>query len=239
MSKQLSRQGGGTLLGLIMGLVIGLSIAVVVAITIKNTPLPFTNKLGRPEKAPDAASAVADPNRTLRGNKDAAREAARQSAKPAEEKPAEAASEAKEAARAAAKEPAADKESAKESAKEAAKGATREAPKAIAKGGENKAPVVDKSITIDGRSKEPGAAADEKFTYYLQAGAFLEQADAENTKAKLALMGVGAGIAERKSDNGTLYRVRIGPFAQLEAMNRVRSKLTDNGVDVAVVRVPK
>jgi cell division protein FtsN len=235
MSKQLSRQGGGTLLGLIMGLVIGLSIAVVVAITIKNTPLPFTNKLGRPEKAPDAASAVADPNRTLRGNKDAAREAARQSAKPAEEKPAEAASEAKEAARAAAKEPAADKES----AKVAAKDATREAPKAIAKGGENKAPVVDKSITIDGRSKEPGAAADEKFTYYLQAGAFLEQADAENTKAKLALMGVGAGIAERKSDNGTLYRVRIGPFAQLEAMNRVRSKLTDNGVDVAVVRVPK
>jgi cell division protein FtsN len=33
--------------------------------------------------------------------------------------------------------------------------------------------------------------------------------------------------------------VRLGPFGNLETMNRVRSRLGDNGVDVAVVRVPK
>jgi cell division protein FtsN len=33
--------------------------------------------------------------------------------------------------------------------------------------------------------------------------------------------------------------VRIGPFGQLETMNRVRGKLSDNGVDVAVVRIGK
>jgi cell division septation protein DedD len=75
--------------------------------------------------------------------------------------------------------------------------------------------------------------------FYLQAGAFSKAAEADNLKAKLALMGLSANIAERKTDNGTLYRVRLGPFGNLETMNRVRSRLSDNGVDVAVVRVPK
>ena len=213
--KANNRQAGGTLLGLILGLIIGLSIAVVVAITIKNTPLPFTNKLGRPDKAPDAATAAqpVDPNRALRG-KEAARDPAAQAVKPAEQVPPDA-------------EPARD-------AAQAAREATTEPAKA---------PVVDKSDkagSADSLAKaESSSAVDEKFTYYLQAGAFLEKADAENTRAKLALMGVSAGIVERKNDNVTLHRVRIGPFAQIEAMNRVRSKLTDNGVDVAVVRVPK
>ncbi len=77
------------------------------------------------------------------------------------------------------------------------------------------------------------------FTYYLQAGAFRELQDAEATKARLALMGVAATIAERKSELGTLYRVRVGPFNEVESMNRARVRLSDNGVDAAVVRVPK
>lgn len=82
-------------------------------------------------------------------------------------------------------------------------------------------------------------AGGDGFTYYLQAGAFRELPDAEATKAKLALMGVAATIAERKSELGTLYRVRVGPFNEVEAMNRARVRLSDNGVDAAVVRVPK
>ena len=82
-------------------------------------------------------------------------------------------------------------------------------------------------------------AGGDGFTYYLQAGAFRELQDAESTKARLALMGVAANIAERKSELGTLYRVRVGPFNEVEAMNRARVRLSDNGVDAAVVRVPK
>ncbi len=214
------------MLGLIFGLIIGLSIAVVVAITIKNTPLPFTNKVGRPDKAPDAATATqpVDPNRALRG-KEAGRDTGKQAIKPADEpKPVE--------------EPVRD---AAQAAREAATDPAKVAAAKAANRAANKAPVVDKSGAADSQvaKAEPSSAADEKFTYYLQAGAFLEKADAENTRAKLALMGVSAGIVERKNDNVTLHRVRIGPFAQIEAMNRVRSKLTDSGVDVAVVRVPK
>ena len=95
----------------------------------------------------------------------------------------------------------------------------------------------DKEKTPPAPAVDP--APDERFTYYLQAGAFREPNDAEATKAKLALMGVAANIAERQSDLGTLYRVRVGPFADVETMNRTRVRLSDNGVDVAVVRVPK
>ena len=86
---------------------------------------------------------------------------------------------------------------------------------------------------------EPSSASGGGFTYYLQAGAFRERQDAEATKARLALMGVAATIAERKSELGTLYRVRVGPFDEVDGMNRARVRLSDNGVDAAVVRVPK
>ncbi|MGI4849384.1 MAG: hypothetical protein ACRYGK_14775, partial [Janthinobacterium lividum] len=55
-------QDGGTVLGLIIGLIIGLSIAVGVAITIKNTPLPFNNKLGKQGRlAEPTPGQIADP----------------------------------------------------------------------------------------------------------------------------------------------------------------------------------
>ncbi|WP_246813892.1 SPOR domain-containing protein [Noviherbaspirillum massiliense] len=83
------------------------------------------------------------------------------------------------------------------------------------------------------------AGGDNKWQYFLQAGAFREQNDAEAVRGKLALLGVDAQITERQSENGTLYRVRIGPFAQLDAMTRVRGKLSENGIDAAVVRTAK
>ena len=126
------------------------------------------------------------------------------------------------------KEPA--KEAAKEFAKEPASPPAADAKPADAK-------------TVDGKDTKPAApkpdAAEEKWIYYLQAGAFREQADAESTKAKLALSGFEASISERPSDNGPLYRVRIGPFNQAEAMNRARVKLSDSGMDVAVIRSAK
>ena len=106
------------------------------------------------------------------------------------------------------------------------------------------APVVDKSTLAKEKAQAKVEAAakaesDEKWIYYLQAGAFRERADAENMKAKLALLGFEASVSAYQADTGALHRVRIGPFGQLETMNRVRGKLSDNGVDVAVVRIGK
>lgn len=88
----------------------------------------------------------------------------------------------------------------------------------------------------------PAAGADageDKIIYYLQAGAFREMADAENTRAKLALLGFEAAISDRTNGADVLHRVRIGPYNQVEAMNRARAKLIDAGVDVAIVRNQK
>jgi cell division protein FtsN len=184
-----------------------------VAVTINKTPMPFANKVNRLEKLEPNAIQSADPNKPLYGNKAAVREAARDMAKETSE-------------------PA--------------------AVQAVEKKTDGKAAIIDLSAadkpkrsdvkTIDVRSADAEAKADgvdDKWSYYLQAGAFREVADAENTRAKLALMGIEAKVSERQSENGTLYRVRVGPFGQIETMNRMRGKLTDNGVDVAVVRVAK
>jgi len=64
-------------------------------------------------------------------------------------------------------------------------------------------------------------------------------ADAESARGKLALLGFEATLSDRTTDTGVLHRVRIGPFQQVEAMNKVRSKLSENGIDVAVVRNQK
>lgn len=103
------------------------------------------------------------------------------------------------------------------------------------------APVVENSILEQPKKQEKTEAKTDsgQWIYYLQAGAFRSQADADSTRAKLALLGFEAQVTERQSDQGTLYRVRLGPFTQLETMNRIRGKLTDNGVDAAVVRTAK
>ncbi|HEX7649031.1 MAG TPA: SPOR domain-containing protein [Noviherbaspirillum sp.] len=210
-----TRQQGGTLLGIIIGLVIGLGIALGVAVTINKTPLPFMDKSGRQAK-PEAPNQITDPNKPLYGNKSAAKEAAKDFIKESEP-PANTAAQQPDS-----KAPAPD-----EIGDKIAEKLKKPEPKAA-------------EVKIGEAPKDPAVKADEdKFNYYLQAGAFREQADAEALRGKLALIGVEAKISERQSENGMLYRVRVGPFGQLDAMNKVRSKLSDNSIDAAVLRVAK
>jgi cell division protein FtsN len=82
-------------------------------------------------------------------------------------------------------------------------------------------------------------ASEEKNIYFLQAGAFREIADADAAKGRLALLAVAAAVSERRTETGTLYRVRVGPFKDTDTMHKMRTRLYDNGVDAAVVSVPK
>jgi cell division protein FtsN len=214
----MKRQQGGTFVGLIIGMVIGLAIALGVAVAITKTPMPFTNKFARPEKSAEAsASQSADPNKAMYGNRAASKEAAKQFAKAPEIAPA----------------PPNQVMEKKPDPKPDEKVAAIQ----LFSGDRPKKP--DATVSEVKESQAKADSTEEKWSYFLQAGAFREQTDAENTRAKLALLGVEARVTERQSENGTLYRVRIGPFAQLDAMNKVRGKLSDNGVDAAVVRISK
>lgn len=79
-------------------------------------------------------------------------------------------------------------------------------------------------------------AADNRL--FLQAGAFQKIADAENLKARLAMLGFEAAILDVEvPGKGTMHRVRIGPYGDTETMNRARSQLSDDGIPATVVRV--
>lgn len=214
------RQRGSTLTGIIIGLIIGLGIAVAVALVITKGQSPFTDrstKMGRPaDLEPSQAN---DPNKPLYGNRDAAREANREIAeratKPAPAAPAAPAAEADPLGQAIAgmqNQP-------------AAPAAPTAAPAA---------PAAAPAATAPATAAAP--AGGDGYIYYLQAGAFREMSDAENTRAKLALLGFEAAITDRSTDSGVLHRVRVGPYNAPEAMNKARAKLLDSGIDVAIVR---
>jgi cell division protein FtsN len=82
----------------------------------------------------------------------------------------------------------------------------------------------------------PPATAAEQF--YLQAGAFNKPQDADNLKARLALLGLEVGVQEvNVPDKGTMHRVRVGPFASAEEMNRVRNQMSQSGIQATPIKV--
>ena len=84
-------------------------------------------------------------------------------------------------------------------------------------------------------AKADPKAANESFL--LQAGSFANPADADNQKAKLALIGLDAFIEPADlPDKGVWYRVRLGPYKSLGEVNAVRSQLATNGIDVTLLR---
>jgi cell division protein FtsN len=86
-----------------------------------------------------------------------------------------------------------------------------------------------------GSAPPPDTPAD-RSVYLLQAGAFKGQEDAEGMKAKLALIGFEARIVTAEVNGVTFYRVRVGPYGQLDDMNKARTRLAENGVEASVVR---
>ncbi|MCA1246860.1 SPOR domain-containing protein [Massilia sp. MS-15] len=219
------RQRGSTLTGIIIGLIIGLGIAVAVALVITKGQSPFTDrstKMGRPaDLEPSQAN---DPNKPLYGKRDAAREANRELAERAN-RPAPDAAPAPAPADA---DPLGQAIAGMQATAPAASSAT--APAAAPA-----APAAPAPAAAAPAAPVPANGGD-GYIYYLQAGAFREMSDAENTRAKLALLGFEATISDRSTDSGVLHRVRVGPYGGPEAMNKARAKLLDSGVDVAIVR---
>lgn len=75
-------------------------------------------------------------------------------------------------------------------------------------------------------------------TFFLQTGSFQSVSEADNLKARLALLGLEATVQQRMlPDTGVWHRVRVGPYSDVEEMNRVRDVLKQNNIEVALVKV--
>jgi cell division protein FtsN len=84
--------------------------------------------------------------------------------------------------------------------------------------------------------QKPAAASAE--TFYLQAGAFQNAPDADNLKARLALLGIEASIQTTPlPDKGIWHRVRVGPYTAIEDLNRARETLKQNGIETTLIKV--
>lgn len=88
------------------------------------------------------------------------------------------------------------------------------------------------------RESQKKSTAAAKETFFLQAGAFQSAPDADNLKARLALLGIEAKIQTTTlPDRGVWHRVRVGPYTSVEELNRTRDTLKQNGVETALIKV--
>jgi cell division protein FtsN len=205
---------GGTLLGLFIGIALGLALAASVAF--------FLMRAGNPYQA------------TV-GPKDAGREPA------------------KDAPRTAKAEPAAPDKPRFDFYKILPGG---EEPKVQSKAPERVAPdkaTVERAASPDKAADKPpekAARADERAPatpaekaarpgdkFWLQAGSFANEADAENLKAQLALGGWEASVQSAAvPEKGQRFRVRLGPYDNTDELNRIKGDLAKRGIDVAVIK---
>jgi cell division protein FtsN len=91
-----------------------------------------------------------------------------------------------------------------------------------------------------GLSTPAGASAGaDPFQYFVQAGAFRYATDADTQKAKLAMLGLDAKVSEREQGGRSVFRVRLGPYEDKAAAERVRSKLEASSMENTIVRVQR
>jgi cell division protein FtsN len=77
-----------------------------------------------------------------------------------------------------------------------------------------------------------------KDVYFIQAGSFQNPADADNQKARLAILGFESSVEPANlPDKGTWYRVRLGPYNKLDEINRIRQALAQNNIDASLVKI--
>lgn len=220
-----SMQRGGFAIGVVVGLLAGLVLALGVALYIAKVPIPFVNKV--PGRTTEQDNAEAERNRTWDPNAPlSGRQAARGAA------PASAANSGvvvPPPATAPVLPPPAGGVPAAGTA--VAPPAGRD-PAAILSG----APVPGTTASAPQRSTAVGG---EPFVFFVQAGAYTRSEDAEQQRARLALMGQTANISEREQAGRVVYRVRVGPFRTREDADALLVKLQAAAVDAQIVRVER
>lgn len=205
------RDGGGTLLGVFIGLALGIALAATVGLYVTGGWKAYRQQVGGG-----------------RESKDAAREPAK-SAKADADKPRfdfyKILPGGEEAKVAPAKPTPPDRTLADKAALASSGRVPAEPP-----------PVAEKGKAGDAiASVEPAAKAPDRF--WLQAGSFSNESDAENLRARLALAGWEAQLQQGTlPDKAIRYRVRLGPYDNVTELNRIKGELARRGFDVAVIR---
>jgi len=206
-------QSGNIIVGIIIGVVLGLAAALAVAVYVTKVPVPFMNKGQSRTPEQDAAETRKnkdwDPNAPLYG-KNPARPSPAPGATPEGNAPA----------------------TPPVATIPAPQAAPDKAPPAVT-GRPSNDPLGEFA------SAKAAANGSDPFIYYVQAGAFRTNEDAEAQRAKLSLMGVDSKVTEREQSGRQVFRVRVGPFDKKDEADRQKEKLESSGIESALVRVQR
>jgi cell division protein FtsN len=73
--------------------------------------------------------------------------------------------------------------------------------------------------------------------YIIQVGAFREYKQADKLKARLAFMGIESKIEKAKVGDIEWNRLKIGPYAKMSTVERIRDQLKQKGMTAIVMEV--
>ncbi len=204
-------------MGVIIGLVVGLGLSLAVAIYVTKVPTPFSNKNQPRSSEQDTAES--------QKNKDWNPNTVLQTKPAAEQPPSPIVPSAEIQPKPIDKAAAAPAEPAKPDIRPPAVSADPLGDLAKAKSGLS--------------TPAANANAGDPFDYVIQVGAYRGAADADAQKAKLALMGLDAKVSARDQGGRTVYRVRLGPYDDKAAAEKVRTRLESSSIENTLVRVQR
>jgi cell division protein FtsN len=96
--------------------------------------------------------------------------------------------------------------------------------------------VPEQELSKKSRPQETPTVPADSGSYLLQVGSFRENSDAEQMKARLALLGIMSRIQTVTVNEATWHRVRVGPVSGARQADEMRSQLSDNGIDSLVMK---
>ena len=73
--------------------------------------------------------------------------------------------------------------------------------------------------------------------YLLQAGAFRNSAQADDLKARIAMLGLVGRVEVVQTPAGEMHRVRLGPYATASELEAAKQKLGSGGLPAVAIRV--
>ena len=206
---------GGTLLGLFIGLALGLALAAGIAYWLMKSGNPYQPTTGKDAARETGKTAKSEPAANEKPRFDFYKilpgaEEPKVASKPAER-------------------PAPDKATVDRST-----APDKALDKAPDKASERIVNPEQSAPAATGASEKAAKAADR---FWLQAGSFSTDSDAENLKARLAFGGWEAQVQPATvADKGVRYRVRLGPYDNTDELNRIKGELARRGFDVAVIK---
>ena len=96
--------------------------------------------------------------------------------------------------------------------------------------------IPESEVSAEAARPVPEQAAADGSRYFLQTGSFRSSDDAEQMKARLALLGLRAQVVAVDINDQAWHRVRVGPYASPRELDDARRTLAGHGFEAIALK---